>query len=47
MTDALVKLRDYAEKRIALASQRLHIILTEAKGWAKLHVYHMLSCALR
>lgn len=38
MTDTLVKLRDYAEKRLALAAQRLHIILLEAKGWAKLQV---------
>ncbi|KAF8591837.1 hypothetical protein K439DRAFT_607086 [Ramaria rubella] len=36
MTDAFVKLRDFAEKRLALASQRLHIILLEAKGWSKL-----------
>lgn len=35
MTDAFVKIRDFAEKRIALASQRLYIIMKEVKGWAK------------
>lgn len=38
MTEALVKLRDYAEKRLALVAQRLYIIMQEAKGRAKLQV---------
>ncbi|GLB36171.1 putative DEAD-domain-containing protein [Lyophyllum shimeji] len=36
MTEALVKLRDYSEKRIAPACQRLHLVLEEIQGWAQL-----------
>jgi hypothetical protein len=33
MADALVKLRDYSEKRVAPASQALRIVLQEVNGW--------------
>ncbi|KAF5370216.1 hypothetical protein D9615_010061 [Tricholomella constricta] len=36
MTEALVKLRDYSEKRIAPACQRLHLVLEELQGWSQL-----------
>lgn len=36
VSEALVKLRDSAEKRASPAFQRLHIVLTELQGWAKL-----------
>jgi anaphase-promoting complex subunit 4 len=36
MTDALVKLRDFAEKRVAPACQRLLLTLHEVLGWAQL-----------
>ncbi|KAH8827987.1 anaphase-promoting complex, cyclosome, subunit 4-domain-containing protein [Flagelloscypha sp. PMI_526] len=36
MSDALIKLRDYSEKRITPALQRLHIILEELKGWSSI-----------
>ncbi|KAG6857580.1 hypothetical protein H0H87_000179 [Tephrocybe sp. NHM501043] len=36
MSEALVKLRDYSEKRVAPACQRLHIVLEELQGWAQL-----------
>ncbi|KAG6813275.1 hypothetical protein H0H92_012689 [Tricholoma furcatifolium] len=36
MTEALIKLRDYSEKRIAPACQRLHLVLAEIQGWAQL-----------
>ena len=34
MTDALVKLRDMSEKRVAPALQRLYLLLQEGQGWA-------------
>ncbi|KAL0951164.1 hypothetical protein HGRIS_007895 [Hohenbuehelia grisea] len=36
VTDALSKLRDYAEKRIALACQRMHLVMEEIKGWSRI-----------
>ncbi|KAF7320323.1 DEAD-domain-containing protein [Mycena kentingensis (nom. inval.)] len=39
MTEALVKLRDYSEKRIAPACQRLHLVLEEVVGWSLLPQY--------
>ncbi|KAI1797865.1 anaphase-promoting complex, cyclosome, subunit 4-domain-containing protein [Ganoderma leucocontextum] len=39
MTDALVRLRDLAEKRVAPACQRLHLLLQEVQGWAALPQY--------
>ncbi|KDR85006.1 hypothetical protein GALMADRAFT_233556 [Galerina marginata CBS 339.88] len=36
VSEALIKLRDSSEKRIAPALQRLHIVLDEIQGWAKL-----------
>ncbi|KAF8516179.1 anaphase-promoting complex, cyclosome, subunit 4-domain-containing protein [Hysterangium stoloniferum] len=36
MNDGLTKIRDFSEKRLALAAQRLYILLQEAKGWAML-----------
>ncbi|KLO20277.1 hypothetical protein SCHPADRAFT_918366 [Schizopora paradoxa] len=34
--EALLKLRDYSEKRVAPACQRLHLILEEVRGWSLL-----------
>lgn len=39
VSDALIKLRDSSEKRIAPALQRLILILDELHGWSKLCVY--------
>jgi anaphase-promoting complex subunit 4 len=36
VTDALVKLRDFSEKRVAPACQRLHLVLEELHGWSLL-----------
>ncbi|KAJ4484101.1 anaphase-promoting complex, cyclosome, subunit 4-domain-containing protein [Lentinula lateritia] len=36
VTEALVKLRDYSEKRLVPACQRLHLVLGEVRGWASL-----------
>ncbi|KAF8973944.1 anaphase-promoting complex, cyclosome, subunit 4-domain-containing protein [Flammula alnicola] len=36
VSEALVKLRDSAEKQIAPALQRLHLVLDEIQGWSKL-----------
>ncbi|CAK5280536.1 unnamed protein product [Mycena citricolor] len=36
MTEALVKLRDFSEKRLAPALQRLHLVLEEVHGWSLL-----------
>ena len=38
MVEALIKLRDYSEKRVAPACQRLHIVLEEIHGWSQLYV---------
>ncbi|TFK41138.1 anaphase-promoting complex, cyclosome, subunit 4-domain-containing protein [Crucibulum laeve] len=43
LSDALVKLRDYSEKRVAPACQRLHLVLEEILGWAMLPQYHHLQ----
>ncbi|KAK7058948.1 hypothetical protein VNI00_001572 [Paramarasmius palmivorus] len=32
--EALIKLRDYSERRLAPACQRLHVVLEEVKGWS-------------
>ncbi|KAF5375104.1 hypothetical protein D9758_000258 [Tetrapyrgos nigripes] len=34
VTEALVKIRDYSEKRLAPACQRLYLVLEEARGWS-------------
>ncbi|KAJ8522524.1 hypothetical protein ONZ45_g896 [Pleurotus djamor] len=39
VTEALIKIRDFAEKRITPALQRLHLILEEVKGWSLLPQY--------
>nr|GAT44205.1 DEAD-domain-containing protein [Mycena chlorophos] len=39
MTEALTKLRDYSEKRVVSACQRLHLVLEEVLGWALLPQY--------
>ena len=36
VTEALIKIRDDSEKRIAPACQRLHLILEEVRGWSLL-----------
>jgi anaphase-promoting complex subunit 4 len=36
MSDALIKLRDYSEKRLVPACQRLQLVLTELQGWRML-----------
>ncbi|KDQ63736.1 hypothetical protein JAAARDRAFT_203134 [Jaapia argillacea MUCL 33604] len=36
VVEALTKLRDYSEKRLAPACQRLHLILEEVQGWSRL-----------
>lgn len=39
LTEALVRLRDFAEKRLAPACQRLHLVLEELQGWSYLTQY--------
>ncbi|KAJ3575641.1 hypothetical protein NP233_g977 [Leucocoprinus birnbaumii] len=41
MTEALGKLRDYTEKQLAPALQRLHLILEEIQGWSLLPQYRI------
>lgn len=36
MIESLVMLRDYSEKRVAPACQRLHLLLEEVYGWSLL-----------
>ncbi|KAJ3970282.1 anaphase-promoting complex, cyclosome, subunit 4-domain-containing protein [Lentinula raphanica] len=36
VTDALVKLRDYSQRRLVPACERLHLVLEEVRGWASL-----------
>lgn len=36
MVESLIKLRDYAEKRVAPACQRVHLLLEEVAGWSQL-----------
>lgn len=36
MTESFAKLRDHAEKQLAPALQRLHLILEEVQGWSLL-----------
>lgn len=38
MTEALIKLRDFSEKRVAPACQRIVLVLQEVLGWAQLWV---------
>jgi len=46
VTDALMKLRDFSEKRVAPACQRLLVILHEVLGWAQLlvNLFRLYSC---
>ena len=37
MSDALVKIRDYCDRRIAPACQRLLVLLQDVRGWAALY----------
>jgi len=39
VTEALIKLRDFSERRYAPALQRLHLVLDELVGWANLLVF--------
>ncbi|KAH9946631.1 anaphase-promoting complex, cyclosome, subunit 4-domain-containing protein [Amylocystis lapponica] len=39
VSEALRKLRDYSEKRVAPACQRIHLLLEEVKGWSMLARY--------
>ncbi|KAJ6509555.1 anaphase-promoting complex, cyclosome, subunit 4-domain-containing protein, partial [Mycena vitilis] len=39
VTEAIVKLRDFSEKRVAPACQRLHLVLEEVLGWSQLSQY--------
>ncbi|KAJ6610891.1 anaphase-promoting complex, cyclosome, subunit 4-domain-containing protein [Mycena sp. CBHHK59/15] len=39
VTEAIVKLRDFSEKRVAPACQRLHLVLEEVLGWSLLPQY--------
>lgn len=43
VSEALVKLRDYSEKRLTPACQRLHLLLEEVMGWSQLYVPRRLS----
>ncbi len=36
VVDSLMKLRDFSEKRLAPACQRIHLVLEEVQGWSKL-----------
>ncbi|KAG5722502.1 ATP-dependent RNA helicase DRS1 [Termitomyces sp. T112] len=47
MTEALVKLRDYSEKRITPACQRLHLVLEETQGWAQLSAFTPFELSLK
>lgn len=44
MVESLIKLRDYAEKRVAPACQRVHLLLEEVAGWSQLSQYE--NCKL-
>ncbi|EKM52609.1 uncharacterized protein PHACADRAFT_261151 [Phanerochaete carnosa HHB-10118-sp] len=39
VVDALFKFRDYANRRVARAFQRMHILLQEVQGWVQLPQY--------
>ncbi|RPD82564.1 hypothetical protein L226DRAFT_451057 [Lentinus tigrinus ALCF2SS1-7] len=39
MCEALIRLRDLSEKRVAPACQRLHLVLQDMQGWAALPQY--------
>ncbi|KAF4572895.1 hypothetical protein EYR36_007405 [Pleurotus pulmonarius] len=39
VSEALIKLRDFSEKRVAPAFQRLHLVLEEVEGWSLLSQY--------
>ncbi|CAL1695872.1 unnamed protein product [Somion occarium] len=45
VSEALVKLRDYSEKRLIPACQRIHLLLEETLGWSQLPEYAF--CALK
>ncbi|PFH54494.1 hypothetical protein AMATHDRAFT_134140 [Amanita thiersii Skay4041] len=40
MAETLAKLRDFSEKRVAPACQRLHLVLEELHGWSHLKQYN-------
>ncbi|KAH7106349.1 anaphase-promoting complex, cyclosome, subunit 4-domain-containing protein [Auriculariales sp. MPI-PUGE-AT-0066] len=44
MTDALVRIRDYTERRVTPACQRLIVVMQEVRGWSQLpHVFGAFS----
>lgn len=43
VVDSLMKLRDFSEKRLAPACQRIHLVLEEVQGWSKLPEYALLE----
>lgn len=45
MNDALVKLRDYAERRVYPACQRLLVVLQDVRGWSQLCVQRSMRVA--
>ncbi|KAL6309999.1 anaphase-promoting complex, cyclosome, subunit 4-domain-containing protein [Sparassis latifolia] len=47
MVDALIKLRDCSEKRVAPACQRLHLLLEEVHGWSQLSQYALFRIKTR
>ncbi|KAJ7181678.1 anaphase-promoting complex, cyclosome, subunit 4-domain-containing protein [Mycena crocata] len=47
VTEAIVKLRDFSEKRVAPACQRLHLILEEVLGWSQLPQYASFQLATK
>ncbi|KAF8626535.1 hypothetical protein AX15_004838 [Amanita polypyramis BW_CC] len=47
MTETLTKLRDFSEKRIAPACQRLHLALEELHGWSQLHQFNAFGLSVK
>ncbi|KAJ7487618.1 anaphase-promoting complex, cyclosome, subunit 4-domain-containing protein [Mycena galericulata] len=47
VTEAIVKLRDFSEKKVAPACQRLHLILEEVLGWSQLPQYASFQLATK
>ena len=43
VSEALVKLRDYPEKRLAPSCQLLHLLLEEVMGWSQLLLFHFVE----
>ncbi|KAK2461900.1 hypothetical protein APHAL10511_006363 [Amanita phalloides] len=47
MTETLSKLRDFSEKRIAPACQRLHLVLEELHGWSQIQHFHAFELSVK